>query len=277
MTQVADGPCSWDVSYADGASCSALNELSDSDRARVEDMAATYLWNWTGKQFGLCTMTLRPCHVDCHGSVFTGNGPYSTGYLGVGQYRSPQLVDGLWIGDSSSCPSCGQVGDFSPSTTLTLPGPASSVTEILIDGVLLDPSQYRLDPRDLLVRVDGQTWPTYQDLAQSAASVGTWQVEYLRGIPVPEGGKIAAGALACELAKAWTRDTSCALPQRIQTITRQGVTMAMVDPFTGLEKGHTGIWLIDSWVSSVNLPRRSGAVYSVDIPRRPSAGRFMGA
>jgi hypothetical protein len=33
-----------------------------------------------------------------------------------------------------------------------------------------------------------------------------------------------------------------------------------------VEKGRTGIWLVDSWVASVTKPKRGGHVYSVDIP-----------
>jgi hypothetical protein len=100
-----------------------------------------------------------------------------------------------------------------------------------------------------------------------AGGPNTWQVDYLLGQPVPIGGQIAAGVLACELAKAACSDGSCQLPQRIQTITRQGVTIAMIDSFDDVSHGATGIWIIDSWVSSiVNTPVPS-RVYSPDIPR----------
>jgi hypothetical protein len=148
---------------------------------------------------------------------------------------------------------------------LALPGPAMAVYEVLVDGVALAPSAYRLSG-DQLVRADGQPWPTCQDLLALPSTKGTWQVTYDRGTPVPVGGQIAAGMLAMELAKAACRDSTCQLPQRIQTITRQGVTIGMLDPFDGLEKGFTGIWLIDSWITSITKPQLGGRVYSPDVP-----------
>lgn len=100
--------------------------------------------------------------------------------------------------------------------------------------------------------------------------IDTFQVTYMRGIDVPMGGQVAAGRLACELAKAACGDNTCALPKRVQTITRQGVTVGLLDSFDDVDKGRTGIWLIDSWVASMNIPQsRAGRVLSPD--RRSSS------
>lgn len=261
-------PCTWPISYSGCASCTPLTNLSAPDRAQVEEMATTYLWSWTLQQFGQCPVVLRPCRSDgCHEfSSFWGRGPYPWGMAG-GSW--PVLVSGQWY-NLRGCMCAGTCRCDVPNSVV-LPGPVSAVTEVRVDGVVISSSAYRLDG-SRLVRTDGLAWPTCQSLALPASAVGTWQVSYTRGLAVPAGGQIAAGVLACEFAKALCRDSSCALPQRVQTITRQGVTMAMLDPFTGIEKGHTGIWLIDSWVSSVLNPPRSSAVYSVDVPR--TRGRF---
>jgi hypothetical protein len=103
-------------------------------------------------------------------------------------------------------------------------------------------------------------------MAAATTEANTWQVSYTKGTPVPEGGQVAAGVLACELAKGATNDRTCQLPQRVQTIARQGVTVQLLDSFDDVEKGRTGIWLVDSWVASVTQPKRGGSVYSVDIP-----------
>src|SRR3546814_4772015 len=50
---------------------------------------------------------------------------------------------------------------------------------------------------------------------------------------------ISAGRLANELAKAACNDKSCGLPQRVQSITRQGVTVAVLDSFDDIDTGHT--------------------------------------
>jgi len=137
---------------------------------------------------------------------------------------------------------------------------------VLIDGAILDPKAYRVDNYSLLVRTDGGAWPACQDMAAAPTAENTFQISYLYGMPVPIGGQIAAGVLACELAKGATGDRSCMLPQRVQTIARQGVTVTMLDTFDDVAKGRTGIWLVDSWVSSVTRPPRGGRVFSVDIP-----------
>jgi hypothetical protein len=262
-------PCAWPISYSGCGSCAPLDALSAADKARVEEMATAYLWNWTGQKLGVCPMVLRPCRSDCGSgeSTFDGYGPRTSGYLGrqgAPPHPSPALVNGAWIG--AQCGTCGSgaCSCLAP-TTLRLPGPVAGVAAVVVDGVTLAPTKYRVDPGDLLVRTDGWSWPTCQDFTKDSTQSGTWQVTYDRGEVVPVGGQIAAGVLACELAKAWCNDGSCKLPQRLQTVSRQGVTIVVPDPLD-TDTGATGIWLIDSWVASVTLPKRGAAVYSVDVP-----------
>lgn len=258
-------PCNWPVSYAGCSSCAPLMAMGVEEREAFEEMAADYLWNWTRRQFGVCRLVLRPAGENCGPTAtFEGSGPYAApGMRG----RASVLLDGEWTG--FSCGRCASACECSAPVSLKLPGPVVSVYEVKIDGAVLAPGAYRTDG-DLLVRLDGEAWPLRQNLDAVLNSVGTWSVTYDRGTPVPLGGQLSAGLLACELAKAACRDPACALPQRIQTITRQGVTMAMIDTFDDVEKGFTGIWLIDSWISSVINPPRASTVHSVDLPRSRS-------
>lgn len=154
------------------------------------------------------------------------------------------------------------------SYSLRLPGPVSAVESVVIDGLELPRSAYRVDDASLLVRTDGGSWPTCQDFSRGVTQPNTWQVTYSRGEAVPEGGRIAAGLLAVEMARALCNDKGCQLPTRVQSIQRQGVSMVMLDGFEDLDKGHTGVWLIDSWVASMTKPARpAAAVFSVDVPR----------
>jgi hypothetical protein len=152
-------------------------------------------------------------------------------------------------------------------TVLNLPGPVQSVSKVLIDGVVLPATSYRVANQRQLIRTDGETWPSCQDMLAASTEPNTFEVTYVRGIPVPIGGQVAAGSLACELAKAACGDESCALPQRLQSITRQGLTVAMQLEGETFDS-QTGIWAIDSWVASVNKPKSFVSVRSVDIPSR---------
>jgi hypothetical protein len=259
--------------------------MSAPDRALIEATAVGYLWNWTLKAFGVCPVVVRPCRQDCGGmDTFWGLGPFASGSAaqygpypnggyggsnrsGFGSYPNPQLVGGEWT--NVSCGFCRDECSCGASSlmTLRLPGPIAEVTQVLVDGVALDPAAYRVDNHALLVRLDGTPWPRCQDMTLPTTDAGTFSIAYQRGREVPVGGQVAAGLLACELAKAICRDSSCALPQRVQTITRQGVTMAMIDSGQGIEQGQTGIWTIDSWVSSITRPIRPSTVLSPDIPR----------
>jgi hypothetical protein len=226
-------------------------------------MAIELLWNWTGQKFGQCPVEVRPCRAGCTDTIttFWGRGPYP--FTSVGGW-TPVLVGGKWY--NVGCP-CGDGGCSCtiPGQSISLPGPVWAVEEVLIDGAVLPSTSYRVDDYRWLVRLDGEGWPYCQDLVAPTTALDTWQVSYIQGLPVPIGGQVAAARLACELWKAACGDSSCALPKRIQSITRQGVTVAMLDTMDDLEKGRTGIWLIDSWVIAVTTPqKRGGSVYSVD-------------
>jgi hypothetical protein len=252
-------PCDWPVDYCNDGSLPAPLDAMDAARVqRYERMAVDYLWSWTRQQFGTCTVALRPCRQPCHGGITGNRSPFT-----------PALIGGRWF--NLACGSCGDQCGCSYVSTVVLPGPVGAIEQILIDGAVLDASKYRLDGR-YLIRTDGELWPTCQDLAAATTEDGTWEITYTLGIPVPTGGQIAAGVLARELAKAACGDTSCALPRRIQSITRQGVAIVM-DSFEDLAKGGTGIWLIDSWVSSVTAAPAPARVYSPDVSRRATLRR----
>lgn len=245
-------PCDWPIDYTACVSAKeTLEALGATGQALAEDAAREYLWRWTGRVFGTCPVLYRPCRVTQHRP-----GPWTSALVGVG-----------W--GTVACGTCGnQCGCEDATRTLKLPGPVHEVLSVTIDGVLLDPASYLVEG-DRLTRVDGEGWPVWQDLNLIPGSTGTWEISYMQGTPVPAGGQIATGIMAYELAKAMCNDNTCQLPKRIQSITRQGVTVALLDGFEGLEEGKTGIWLIDSWVMSITKPPRGGTVMSPDVrPRR---------
>lgn len=256
--------CGWDVEPCECAALTTLEAENAALAAQVEAMAARHLFRWTGSRFGPCPVTVRPCRSDCGGGQI----------LNTGGSGTPVFWSGPGCGCSApdSC-SCARV------CQIQLDGPIYSVDEVWIDGVELDSSAYRVDNSRFLVRIDGECWPECNDLSVAhsveaggpspEAVLGTWAVVYRKGLPIPAGGPMVAGILACEIAKAVCKDASCALPKRVSSITREGVTIAMLDDFTGLGNGKTGLWVIDSWIDT-NRPRAQHAkVWSPDLRQRP--------
>jgi hypothetical protein len=291
-------PGFWPVSYA-GSECSVFDDTDATapDQAQYEEMAAELLWNWTGRKFGVNAVTLRPQRREHttigSASSFEGAGPVAvapgygsgrhTGYTSGGNGWMPVVAHGSWWG--SRCMLCDSVYGCSCGAdsrkAIELLGPVDSIRKVTIDGEVLAGDQYWLRDGRWLIRIDG-LWPAEQDMLLPEGRVGTWSIEYDRGIAVPPGGQIAAGVLACELAKAAQGDPECGLPKRLQTMSREGVTVGVLDPFEAatahtwnineIPKITTGIWTIDSWVAGVTVPRQSASVRSVDTPR---SGRLI--
>jgi hypothetical protein len=288
MSSIRTAPCDWPA--LDCRDCTSLAELEDvvvgegegEDEGRtlaelVLEAATGYLWNWTGKRFGLCEVEVRPCRQDCptDWSTYYGPGTRDRFVPSTGAWPfHPAQVGGVWR--NLTCGACGDQCSCEHVSAIRLPGPVDSIVEVLIDGEVLDPAAYRVDDRRTLIRQDGADWPRCQDLSAPSGEPGTWSVRYRWGVPVPVGGQIAAGVLACEMAKALCGSNDCGLPQRItQSVTREGLSVAVFDPFDTLESGRTGLWLVDSWVASItHAPQRS----TVTVPRarRPSVTTFGG-
>lgn len=240
-----------------------MEGLSPELQEQLIQTAADLLWGWTERVFGLEEVTVRPCRHrrPQRPSTFEGWGPV---VFRDGVARS--ISCGVCL--SSRC-NCGPDGP----AVLVLPGPIDDVVAVQVDGVILDEDAYEVLDRRRLIRRDGSGWPTKQRLERPLGDPDTWGVTYVRGLAVPTGGRLAQGKLACELALAFTGGKGCQLPQRVQSVTRQGVTVAVIDAFEGLDRGRTGIWLIDSWVSSVTVSSYApAAVLSPDIGRGLTRG-----
>jgi hypothetical protein len=128
--------------------------------------------------------------------------------------------------------------------TVTLPDyPVAVVHEVRIRGTLLDPTTYRLNSGRVLERLSGGSWPTCGD---------GMEVVYSHGQDPPDGGRLATGALAGQIALWLAGSKDCKLPERVTSISRQGVTMTVLDPADFLDKGRTGIAPVDLWLTAVN-------------------------
>ena len=232
-------------------------------RLRAEALAVSTLQALTLGRVGNCPITVRPCAQRCCPSGRTD------WYSGSGSTFFPHIgARGRWVnscGCASTC-HCGR-----SMSEVVLQAPVGRIEEVWVYGVQLDPSSYRVDDGDRLVRIDGVAWPSCQDMTQPHDGEDAFAVTYLNSYPVSYSGAIAAGVLAAEFAKACSGG-SCRLPAGVTQITRQGTTMQIAaDMFAG---GLTGIREVDVFTAQYN-PHRARVrpqVFSPDLhwPRRVS-------
>jgi hypothetical protein len=189
----------------------------------------------------------------------------------------PVQSDGTWSGGGSWWPyvdstgtwrNCACTGACSCQARcqVWLPGPVATIAEVRVDGIIIDPGSYRVDNGSILVRTDGECWPECQDLNLSGPDQeSTFFVTYERGEPVPLGGELAAGILACSFAK--DCQTGCGLPGNLSSLSRQGVEISFVDVTSQIGAGLTGVPQVDTWLRAVNPGRRTqrAKVYSPDV------------
>lgn len=248
--------CGWTFAYT---SCSEeekklISGLNDDTKEYAESLAQNILDSWTGGVYGLCFERVRPCRVEGSRDL------------------APVMVGGTLRDIRGACP-CKTTCACETFSYVELPYPTHEVVSVRVDGVTLPNSAWQLEEHRYLVRTDGGAFPATQDMNAPATEPGTFEIYLSYGIPVPLGGRVAAGALALEFMRALCGDSECKLPQRVQTITRQGVTMALQDSYDDLERGRTGIWLVDSWVAAVTAPKYSRiTVTSLDRPAKPRNG-----
>lgn len=142
-----------------------------------------------------------------------------------------------------------------------LNNPVRSVQSVTHLGKVLDPSEYTLRNNAYLVR--SQSLPWILD------PVHELSVTYTYGTPPPASGKRAAIRLANELILSDKGSANCALPERISSVSRQGVSYTIMDPQTFISNGKVGIYEIDLFLAAVNpnKAKKRPKVFSVDKPR----------
>jgi hypothetical protein len=225
--------------------------------------ASQVLFVLSGKRFaGNCSTTVRPCVR----SIYETRPVILDGSV---DYDFPWTVCSCQRGRDCGCTTLSEI-------TLGA-SPIRTITRVRIDGVDLDPTRYRVDDHRYLVRLpdaDGVNpgWPCCQRLDRAATEDETFEVQFTYGREPPEIAKRAAAELACQLALSCspTGAGTCRLPQRVQSISRQGVSMTVLDPFNFLDNGRTGLYICDLFLATYNPSgvRRPGAVMSPDWGRR---------
>jgi hypothetical protein len=149
---------------------------------------------------------------------------------------------------------------LSPDARIKLRGrPVSKIIAIRNKtGQIIDPSSYYLVDHSTIHIRAGTPW--------TPCNV---EITYAYGIPVPTAGKMAARKLAIEFARLWAGDEACELPQRVTSVSRQGVSYTILDNQEFIDELRTGLYEIDLFLKTVNPDnaRRKSKVFSVDTPR----------
>lgn len=267
MTATGTVPCEpWDpivcVAMPAGASAAVTGYAVQA--------ASEILWALSGRQFGLCEITLRPCRRTCDN--WGGGWPgFDNWWDAGGGGPRPLLFDGAWF--NIMCGGCAGSCSCTPIEEAVLPGPVYSVTEVKLNGSVMVTGSYRVDDHRLLVRTDGGMWPVCQDMSAPDTADNTWSVTALYGQQVPVAGQFAVGELAAEFAKACV-GAACALPSSVGQIARQGVTIDFTKFADIIKEGLVGLRFCDLFISAMNPNHLQAApqVYDVDGPqfRRPN-------
>lgn len=122
--------------------------------------------------------------------------------------------------------------------------PVLSVQSVYVNGVLLDPSQYSLRNNAYIVRTAPHQW--------MLSPTSEITVTYTHGARPPVAGRAAATRLANEIILWYLGDNRCALPERITSVSRQGVSYTILQPMDFISQGNTGIYAVDSFIAAVN-------------------------
>ena len=125
-------------------------------------------------------------------------------------------------------------------------------------GNVISPDKYYLVDHSTIQAVVGTPW--------TPCNV---EVTYSYGVEPPALGKMAARTLAIEFSKLWSGDDTCALPQRVTSISRQGVSYTLLDSQDFIDEMRTGLYAIDLFLKTVNpdKARAKAKVFSTDTPR----------
>lgn len=216
--------------------------------------ASEILFYLSGRQFSGSgcteTMTLRSIPP----SPGAGSWPYHRSWGMCACWNFGSWLDGQFFPDP-----LGLIGfaHYQPMAIKLPRQRITAVTAVTQNGVAF--TDYRLTGSGWLERTDGRSWVVCDD---------TTDVTFAWGIAPPESGVQAAITFAYELALSRVGSSKCQLPERVQSITRQGISVAVLDPQTFLKDGRTGLYLVDLFLAAVNPhgTKQRARVLSPDLP-----------
>lgn len=216
-------------------------------------MASNILWAMSGRKYaGTTTVTERYfTAVDAYRYQGSSAKEFSPHMIGGSVYNLPaeDWNDSAYQSDGSSSLS-----------RIRLRGKPVQEVHLVrsgYDGKIIPNDAYYLADHSTLIAYKGTPW-----------APGNLEITYTYGQQPPTAGRQAARVFAIELIKLWEGD-DCALPNRVTSISRQGVSYTILDNQDFLENFRTGIYVIDLFLKTAN-PAKALApskVFSPDVPR----------
>ena len=231
-----------------------LDEYSDDEYAYDAVKVATQLlWAMSGRKFnGITTVTERYVCASRAYRLGASSRNYTPELVGGDVYNIPfdEFDDYAEI----------TTDGMSPSTRLRLRGRPVVRIHSIRDraGKIVDPANYYLVDHSTIQAKAGTAW--------APCNI---EVTYSYGAPPPASGKAAARVLAKEFIKLWTGDDECMLPQRVTSVSRQGVNYTILDNQDFIQEMRTGLYVVDLFLKSTNPDgaRTKARVFSPDVPR----------
>lgn len=144
-----------------------------------------------------------------------------------------------------------------------LAGPVIGISQVTVDGIVLDPATYRVDYGEWLVRLDGNAWPLCQNMLADDDAPGSFTVTYVHGAIPPQLAQWAALELADWLVGQFPNAGQCSPAAVISGMQRQGVTYT----FDRKKLAEIGLGTVDMLLKTYNPSSVSAApmVYSPGI------------
>lgn len=233
-------PCGWEILKCGCGTC--WTSYTPEVRENASDRAIGVMWAATARRYGQCTVVVQPCPKP---ALLREYQTYPVTEL---DYGSAYIRSGNWY---NSCNGSDQDSGCCSGCEVDLDGPTSTagITEVLVNGVVLPDTSYIVQDGHILVRTDGECWPTCVNYSNQ--NPPAFQVEYLKGTPIPARVQRAVELLACEFAKDCV-GSACALPNRLTSLTRQGVEVMVEELSTDPGKIRTGIRAVDQIIALEN-------------------------
>jgi hypothetical protein len=215
--------------------------------------ASNLLWALSGRKFsGVVTVTER---YVCAGRVYR-YGPSINNNQAV-------LVDGdvfNFYSDDLDFYEGMTADGITSSSRIRLRGRPVTKVHTIRDrsGNVISPDKYYLVDHSTIQATLGVPW--------TPCNI---EITYSYGTEPPTLGKMAARTLAIEFVKLWNGHDDCALPQRVTSISRQGVSYTLLDSQDFIDEMRTGLYAVDLFLKSVNpdRARAKARVFTPDVPR----------